>query len=163
MTRVPLRRRDGTVRAYALLDAEDFARFGHLRWSAHSRGYAYRWERQADGSRHCLLLHRAVMGLERGDVREVDHENRCRLDCRRENLRIVPPGANAQNIGRKVTRFRGVYPTGKRWYAKVEHAGKQYHVGTFDDEVVAARAAEAKRAELLPYALPDPELARLAA
>lgn len=162
--RIPLRRRDGSVRAYAVVDAVDFARFGGLRWSAHSGGYAYRWERQADGSRYCQLLHRAVVGLERGDPREADHENRDRLDCRRENLRIVPRGANAQNQRSQrgsTSRFRGVSWSAKdrRWVAKV---GRE-HLGQWTDELAAARAADARRREVLPFAVPDPELAALGA
>lgn len=161
MKRIPLRRRDGSVRAYALVDDADFDRFGSLRWALQSAGYAYRWERQPDGSRRCVLLHRAIMALEPGDRREVDHENRSRLDCRRENLRVVPPGANNQNQGsRGSSRFRGVsWEAGRgRWRAR---AGRE-HVGRFADEIEAARAAEARRRELFPFALPDPELARVA-
>jgi hypothetical protein len=34
-----------------------------------------------------VLMSREILGLERGDKREADHENRDRLDNRRSNLR----------------------------------------------------------------------------
>jgi hypothetical protein len=158
--RLPLRRRDGSVRAYALLDDEDWE-LTMDRWSAHSAGYAYRWERQTDGSRYCQLLHRAVMRLAPHDPCEVDHKNRDRLDCRRENLRVVPKGANAQNIRRAgKSRFRGVSPHRGKWRAAVCVGGRSRWLGSYDDEVTAAVVAERERLALMPFALPDPELER---
>lgn len=159
--RIPLRARDGSVRAYAIVDAEDFERFGQLRWSLHSQGYAYR---NVGKPRRNVLLHRAIMGLEYGDRREVDHENRDRLDCRRENLRVVTGAANRQNVASrgKGSRFRGVARwRGTRWQATGRAGGRSVWLGVHENELDAARAAEAFRRERMPFALPDPELEAL--
>jgi hypothetical protein len=156
---IPLRARDGSVRDYALVDDDVFEELGSLRWSLHSQGYAYR---QAPGlPRRNVLLHRAVMGLEYGDRREIDHENRNRLDCRRENLRITDRAGNAQNIVARRgarSRFRAVSWKKDRGRWQVIVGGRW--VGLFDDELDAAIAAEARRRETMPFALPDPELVK---
>jgi hypothetical protein len=160
--RIPLRARDGSVRAYTLVDDEDFLRFGGLRWALHSQGYAYRQRSRAGGlPARTLLLHRLIMGLEHGDPREVDHKNRDRLDCRRHNLRVVTSGGNSQNQGAHrdgSSRFRGVSlnrPTGT-WRAMVY----QEYLGLYATELEAAQVAQARRLEVMPDALPDPELER---
>lgn len=159
MKQIPLRARDGSVRDYALVDDDVFEELGSLRWSLHSQGYAYR---QAPGlPRRNVLLHRAVMGLEYGDRREIDHENRIKLDCRRENLRITDRHGNAQNVGSHRgarSRFRGVAWQKSRGRWRVIVAEKW--VGLFDDELEAAIAAEARRRETMPFAQPDPELVK---
>lgn len=160
MRRIPLRAQNGIVRAYALVDDEDFERFGALPWSMHSKGYAYR---NVGRPRRNVLLHRAILGLEFGDPREGDHRNRNRLDCRRENLRIVPAAGNRQNVpARGMSRFRGVRYDRGRWLARVQANGRAVNAGSWDTELEAAIAAQALRDKLLPYAEPDPELARVA-
>lgn len=39
-------------------------------------------------------LHRVVLGLKRGDGKEVGHRNHIKLDCRKENLRLVTHSEN---------------------------------------------------------------------
>lgn len=75
---------------------------------------------------------------------------------------VEPLGGNAQNWrARGRSRFRGVTWAEERrkWRASAQNRW----LGDFDDELDAARAAEAARRETMPFALPDPELARLAA
>ena len=112
--RIPLRARDGSVRAWVIVDAEDYDRLTAMgRWSM-GAGYA---QRRYEG--RMLSMHRAVVGLfaraERGVV--VDHINRDKLDNRKANLRIVDLVANRQNSaweGRGVGR----HPAGG-WRARV--------------------------------------------
>lgn len=153
--RIPLKRRDGTIVAYALVDHDD-AHIAEHSWCLGPGGYAVRSIRLPDRRRRHLLLHRAVVGLEVGDPRNVDHINRDRLDCRRANLRIVPRGANQQNVtprGR-TSSHRGVYweQRAGRWCARVFHDGRKHFIGYFDDELEAASAAAAYRARHLPHA-----------
>lgn len=60
MRRIPLRRRDGTVVAHALVDDDVYDRLGHLRWHLNSEGYVFRnyWER---GRSRGMRLHREVL------------------------------------------------------------------------------------------------------
>lgn len=153
--------RDGSVRAVAAVDDADYECVARYRWHLID-GYATRDLPRP--SRGVISLHRQVMRLGYGDPDEVDHENRNKLDCRRENLRIVTRAQNAQNMPAQRgarSRYRGVTWDRKlgRWRAGAMINRKQHHIGCFDDEIEAARAADAFRLERMPFALPDPVLA----
>lgn len=158
MIQVPLRAKDGSVRAYALIDDIDEPLMAN-RWSLGGKGYAVRTVR-FDGRRtYTLALHRAIFGLKRGDPRQVDHVNGDRLDCRRANLRIVPSHAeNRQNVGSlagSTSQYRGVSwdrRTGK-WKAQVKVCGQAHWLGRFADEHEAGEAAAAFRKRHVPYSV----------
>lgn len=88
---VPLYARDGTVRAWSIVDDED-ADLARQHWYLDNNGYAARYVPQ-----RTQLLHRAVLNLLPGDPRQGDHIDGRRLNNRRSNLRIVTPAENAQN------------------------------------------------------------------
>jgi hypothetical protein len=169
---VPLLRRDGSVRAVALVDAADHEHLVGFRWFQNSNGYAVRLEHQPGGNPRAVLMHRDLMGLEYGDRSETDHINRNRLDNRRANLRVVTRGQQLQNVSSHVgstSRFRGVYwadrtATGRvsKWRAQAGLNGTMTRLGTFESEVDAAIAVETWRRENMPFAEPDPELVRIA-
>jgi len=152
---IPLYRKDGSVRAYALIDAADYEKLGSYRWCLDSKGYAYRhWYR--NGQHTNVRLHRELLGLtpaERETV--VDHINGDPLDNRRSNLRIGTRALNQQNRRKQkgTSRYRGVtlYRNGK-WMAQCQIAGKIHHLGYFTDEDEAGRVVAAFRAEHMPFA-----------
>lgn len=118
------------------------------RLSIGSHGYA-----QLTGvvSGSTVLLHRWLLGLERGDGLIGDHINGNRLDCRRENLRAVTPGESSANVaGRAGSGFRGVYPCRGRWQARCKKNGKIHNLGTFDTPEEAASVSQAFREIYLP-------------
>lgn len=166
--KVPLRARSGEIRAYTLIDTEKAPEVSAYRWSLSARGYA--WRATSVGPRATrkytvFYLHRHLLGVLGDKTVEVDHLNGDRLDNRLANLRVVPLGANAQNrnfCNTGTSRYRGVswYKRSGVWRAKAHLDGKQHHVGHFDSEVAAARAAEAWRLEHMPFANPDPELVK---
>lgn len=147
--KLPLRRKDGTVRAYALVSPEDYATLGQERWHLSQDGYAVR-KPGGRGSKP-VFLHREVLGLgpgTRGGGVQTDHINRNRLDNRRENLRTVTVQENRQNItpwGR--SKYRGVYWHGHsgKWRAAAKIGGKVESFGYFLNEEDAAEAALAGR------------------
>lgn len=80
------------------IDADDFERCKRILWMVNGNGYAYN---EAEG-----YLHRFIMGccgvveryaLQRGAVWEVDHIDRDKQNCRKENLRVVTHRENCQN------------------------------------------------------------------
>lgn len=150
--RIPLRARDGSVRAYALVDAADADWVNQRRWFLGTHGYAVR-----NHTRGVMRwLHREILGLVPGDGMDGDHISRDRLDNRRANLRIVTRQANSHNTtGRGGTsQHRGVCwdkYTGS-WKANVMVNGKNVNLGRFHDESDAAEAARAGRARLMPSA-----------
>lgn len=153
-------RRDGRARevvAYAVVDPDVFEWARKCRWNLNNNGYVVK----ADGSG--LLLARLILGLDKGDSRETDHVHHDKLDNRREVLRIVTPEQNKQNCMARLgstSRFRGVSRRcNGKWRATGFRDGRQVSIGNFDDELAAALAAERWRAEHMPFAQPDPELA----
>ncbi|WP_375733314.1 HNH endonuclease [Polymorphospora lycopeni] len=139
-----------------LLDADDYLRLGARRLSVGSHGYAQMFDQK-----RMQVVHRWVLGLKAGDRMIGDHRNGNRLDNRRSNLRVVNPSGSSQNVaGRGKSRFRGVHPTPYgRWTARVKFRGKNYILGTFATEEAAAKAADTKRRELMPFYVPPEERA----
>src|SRR5689334_16738634 len=89
---LPLIGRGKVVRAYAMVDADDYYPVSQYRWHWRRGGYVGRWEEEGD----LRLLHREIMGLPPGRGVLVDHKNREPLDNRRCNLRLVTDKENAQ-------------------------------------------------------------------
>ncbi len=84
--------------------------------------------------------------LTAGDM--VDHINRIKHDCRRENLRLTDRRGNAQNKGDypgRGTRFNKI--SGK-WIATAYLDCKEHYAGSFLTREEAAIAAKNKRIEL---------------
>jgi hypothetical protein len=157
--RIPLRRTDGTVRAFALVDEEDYERINAYRWSLATVGYAVRNLPYVDGKpTGVVYMHREILSLGPGDRLEGDHRHGDRLDNRRAKLRPLPKPGNRQNQPSKpgsTSRYRGVdwfKPRGK-WRARVQVDGKSHHIGYFDDEGEAGARAEEIRLQLQPYAV----------
>lgn len=151
---VPLCAADGTVKAFAMVDAEDHPVLSQHRWCLKD-GYAVRWS----GPRTNRLqhrMHRVVLGLENDDPRHGDHINRDRLDNRRANLRPLAEAVHHQNVSAHrdaVSRHRGVYWDASRgkWVAAAQVDKKKVHIGRFDDEQDAADAAAAWRRRHMPF------------
>lgn len=156
--KIPLRRRDGSLRGFAVVDAEDYDWLNQWRWFMDNNGYAVRQIRVAVGRQHPMPMHRQILGLEIGDARQGDHLNRERLDNRRSNLRIVTKGANAQNRNRSrggTSKYRGVCWNARvgKFYAYARLNYKLHHLGVFEDEKDAAEAAASFRREHMPHSV----------
>ena len=80
---------------WAIVDAADFASVKQYKWKKHSKGYAYRFERDSDGVHKMILMHRQIMQPGEGLV--VDHINHDPLDNTRDNLRVCTQGQNMKN------------------------------------------------------------------
>lgn len=153
---IPLRARDGSVRAYAIVDAADADWVNQWTWRTSRAeggyGYAIRYVRS-----RFISMHREIMGLvDAGPEIEVDHINRDRLDNRRENLRAVTHAQNMQNRTAKATGVsvhRGVWfcKRKRKWRAEVKFRGTRYNLGYFASEMEAARVAANKRREVMTH------------
>lgn len=131
--------------------------------------YAFRTgSHPTTGRKTTILLHREVMGLQHGDPRQVDHEDRDGLNCRISNLRVCTCRENHANVSSNrgsSSRFRGVYWDKVRckWYSQLSWRDGQKklrtkYVGLFLDEEEAAHAWD--RAALAS-GLYDPQFLRL--
>lgn len=130
------------------IDATDVALVGGARWCV-AEGYVVK-----SGPGRTRQMSRIL--TEAGGPECVDHKNGDPLDNRRSNLRVVPRGANQQNVfwpGREA--IRGVTFEPKRgpraWRARVFVNGMRVHLGLFATKQEAAEAASAGRMRLMPF------------
>ena len=157
VTRMPLRKRNGEVVAFALIDTTDADLvLGRGAWCLDDLGYVARYDRP-NGVTKRTRLHRFLLGLDPGNPLQGDHINRDRLDNRRSNLRAVTQSLNTQNRAAKpgaASPFKGVSPVPSgRWKATGRKDNRQIHIGTYDSEVGAAEAAKAWRLANMPGAV----------
>ena len=75
----------------ALVDDEDFERASKYSWYLTDLGYVV----GGSGEARRVMLHRFVMNAPKGT--ELDHINRNKLDCRKENLRFCTRSENCRN------------------------------------------------------------------
>ena len=142
---------DGTVKRiplagglYAYVDAADFESLNKYNWGVRN-GYAARSEKGK-----VILMHRQIMHPPKGMV--VDHMDHNRLNDCRSNLRVCTDGENRQNMSRRIgsaSRFKGVYRSmgGRTWYARLGFEGEYFYLGTFKEEIEAARAYDYRAVE----------------
>jgi len=82
----------------------------------------------------------------------VDHIDRNGLNNKRSNLRICTPRQNSYNrIGKETpSKYKGVRwkKSRNRWVAQIKHYNKAMQVGSFDNQIDAAKAYDKKAKEL---------------
>jgi len=139
----------------ATVDDCDFLRLWMLAsWSFQNSGYA--------GARiegRLVLMHQLIADWSLG-VSDlfVEHENRDKLDNRRENLRYADQSDNLMNAGRREDNssgFRGVYWHNKagKWMAQLKYRGTLYYLGLHVSVIDAAKTYDQKARELAgPFA-----------
>jgi hypothetical protein len=150
----------------AVIDDEDADLVAGFKWypmKAEGKVYAAGWKHLPPG-RFFVHLHRLIANAQPGEL--IDHADRDPLNCRRSNLRRVTRQQNNWNKGpaRKActSRYKGVFqcPKTGRFRARIVHNRKQIYLGYFASEEAAARAYNAKAAELFgefAYLNPIPE------
>jgi hypothetical protein len=126
----------------ALIDDEDLPRVEPFTWRIRDDGYVQRTWIEEGRTRH-ELLHRFIMDASEDVL--VDHENGDRWDCRKENLRVATFSQNAAN--RPTTSleraWKGIYPHGNRWKARIKREGQNVYLGSFQTPQEAAYAYDA--------------------
>lgn len=138
----------------AIVSDEDFERVSQFNWTLNVDGYVLRFQCEKIGNckykKHGIKLHRFVLDAPPDKI--VDHINKNKLDCRRENLRLCGysgNGANRKpNKNNKGSEFKGVQLKGNRWQAAIKKNGKWIYIGSFGSEGEAAHAYNNKAIEL---------------
>jgi hypothetical protein len=99
-------------------------------------------------SKKTTYLHRFIVGAKKGEI--VDHKNRNKLDCRKENLRIVSKNLNNYNKETKNKLGRGIYfdKEGNRYRSCISHNNKTLKLGSFKNIEDAKNAYNKKSFEL---------------
>lgn len=130
----------------ALVDDADYEWLNQYNWHYEPAGCGYA-ARRIDNK--IVLMHQFIMQAKLGQL--VDHKNRNGLDNQRNNLRMATTAQNAANrdkprrIKPTTSQFKGVYLDSNthRWIAKIRVNRQGIHIGSFADEVEAARAYDA--------------------
>lgn len=137
---LPIYRRSKVV-TYAKVSKRDFERISKFRWYLDSQGYARRvW--CVDGKQHSIRLHQEIL---KSGSRTVDHKNRNKLDCRRENLRFASKSLNAHNTERKGVYFNKWQ---NRFYAHCRVNGIRHSLGGYRTRKEAESAVVNFRTEM---------------
>ena len=89
------------------------------------------------------FLHKVI--AERiGLIGEIDHEDRNKLNCKRDNLRICNRSLNMANTelrSNNITGYKGVSwnKKARKYYVFIRINGKKTYLGCFDNELEAAK------------------------
>lgn len=116
-------------------------------WNPDIQGYyAVRNLPRIDGKRSGFaLMHRVILGLESGDVRQGDHINHDTLDNRLGfNLRIATPSQNSQNQRLRSDNISGVAGVSwdanrRKWHVSITVDKRVIHLGRFDSFELAVQ------------------------
>ncbi len=150
--RIPLTRGQ-----FAIVDVADYEELAQHKWFALWYGSGYYAGRvlkvkEGRGRQQHVRMHRELIDVPAGKF--IDHINHNGLDNRKANLRIVTRRENSWNKrkqrGNYSSQYKGVTwlkRTGK-WQARIVCKGTSIFIGQFDDEKAAARAYDARAAEL---------------
>lgn len=129
-----------TQSKWAIIDLDDVDRVGQFAWS-YLVGYAY-----SNGNK--LYLHQFLIGKAPIGYRS-DHENRDKLDCRKENLRHVTHSDNNRNSDRSENSTLCYFQHDRQqWRAEFRRNGKVIHVGYFATQADGTRASREARMRL---------------
>ena len=117
-----------------LIDAADIPLVSRYFWKADKDGYVVT-------HKPCLKLHRLIAGVYDPKVM-VDHINRNRKDCRRENLRVISTFGNSCNhslFETNKTGYTGVYYSrnANRYEVKVGYNRKRIKLGSSKDDLIS--------------------------
>jgi hypothetical protein len=137
---------------FTTVDAADYEMLSRYKWrAAHHGSNTYAVCTTPKG--RIVSMHRMLLRPRKGWL--VDHADGNGLNNRRCNLRICNHQQNAGNRlprGRS-SRFVGVCRVGNKYLARITYRGKSYHLGTFTNEIEAAKARDKKAYEFWgPYA-----------
>ena len=130
-------------------DEDTLFRLWPWSWYVGRRGYVQSGQCVGGGRQVVVKMHRLVMGFPKSSI---DHANGNKLDNRRCNLRLCTNSQNQANrrSSPHSSSFKGVTVQSRtgRFEAQIWHSNKRIYLGTFVNEIEAARAYDAKAIEL---------------
>lgn len=129
----------------ALVDDIDYRFVSQWKWSLSTKGYAHRTVSRA-GRQVTVWLHRLI--AERAGIRlsgHIDHIDRNKLNCRRNNLRAATNSQNLANRGKNrnnTSGCKGVTWDKERskWLAQIQVCGRNRYLGRYDNKQEAHAA-----------------------
>ncbi len=149
MKKIPL----ANNRGVALVDDEDFEHISKHKWyllKAKHTSYATT-AIKIEGKWRTVKMHRLIMNADKGQ--HIDHRTGNGLDNQRINLRFANQSQNLQNtLKRKKCSsiYKGVswHEPNKKWQVHIRLNRQGQNLGSFDDEIQAAKVYDKKAVEL---------------
>lgn len=119
---------------FAMVDDADFEYLSQWKWHLKKDKYAAR-----QGFCKTIYMHREIMQPPSDML--IDHEDGNGLNNQRRNLRICNKSQNGMNRKSNSNRkYKGVFPVGKKFVARIQIDGEYKYIGSFDTEIEAAKA-----------------------
>ena len=136
-----------TQNKVAIVDNADYEWLSRWNWYAYKSShtwYAVRNLPCKNGRQITIRMHRQILGLKFGNLKQCDHHNGNGLDNRRSNLRIATHAQNQHNQKPRkggASQFKGVYwhRLAMKWHSRICVNYQYLHLGLFDSEIEAAR------------------------
>ena len=157
---------------WAIVDWNVYYRICIYKWHAMGkRGlfYAVRKVKISETEIITMSMHRKIMNAP--DDLLVDHQNRNKLDNRLANLRLATFSENMCNRIRDKSKASSKYigvsfnKRSKRWVCRIGHDSKSIWLGTFDNEIDAAKAydeaAKKYHAQFAQLNFPEPQITQI--
>jgi hypothetical protein len=134
---------------YALVDQKDFYRVNELDWTVKEdfdSVYAVHFLKDPGHHSKLISMHRFILNPPEGAL--VDHRNCNGLDNRRANLRPATRSQNGYNRPKRkntTSPYLGVHFSKKmkKFVAQIKHESRKIWLGSYDNEIEAARAYDA--------------------
>lgn len=122
------------------IDSDLISEFTKFNWFINNKGYIQRSNRGLPK----MMLHWFVMGVDRRHENPIDHINRDKTDCRRNNLRVVTLKQNSMNHSKASTNRSGYigvfwHKHKGKWSSFIYTNGRHLYFGYFEDKVSAAQ------------------------
>lgn len=142
MKRIPLRRKDGSIRKWTFVDDKDFNKVSKFNWFVLERGWNSKiWHAsRIQNGKQCYLHHFLIGKPSKGYV--IDHKDGNGLHNWRSNLRVSSIAENIRNQKPKKGKFKGItYDKSKhKWQASIMLKRKTYFLGRYKTKKEAAQA-----------------------
>lgn len=140
---------------FAIVDDNRYESLSKYKWYVLKAPYTYyaaRWGWNGKKKTN-IFMHREILGLRFKDKILTDHRNHNGLDNRLFNLRSCDSFQNQQNGKRRKngsSKFKGVcwHKIAQKWQAQIKFKCKFIYLGSFDNEIEAAKAYDTKAKEL---------------
>ncbi len=136
---------------FAIVDAADYEWLSQWKWYAHKGHTTYYAVHHPSATTKLILMHRLILGVP--DHLLVDHINRNGLNNTRKNIRPCTHAQNIRNQGptrNSSSKYKGVSwnKADKKFLAAISCERKTYYLGSFKDEIEAAKAYYKKAKQL---------------
>lgn len=136
---------------FAIVDAADYDWLSQWKWFALKSGNTWYAAPHSSETGKKIFMHRLITGAPAHLC--VDHINRNGLNNTQKNIRQCTHAQNMRNKGPRrnsTSRYKGVSwnTANKRFVAAITCDGKTYNLGSFKDQIEAAKAYDKKAKQI---------------